>query len=303
MKKFADFDIVGHFRVFAVISVLLVVTGLVGLILTPFGINLFNFDIDFLGGVTMEFSLGAQVDSSVTAEVRDIVHDVTGEYPSSVVKAGDDGKSVNIKMVEISSEMREAVGSALEQRFGAGNVELESSDFVSSTVGEDLRRAAVISSVVAAAAILVYITIRFELRSGLAAVCCLIHDLLVMLSMYIIFRIPFNMNFIAAALTILGYSINATIVVFDRVRENHRAVGAKGDFAEITNRSIHQTMTRSINTTLTTALPVILIIILGVSSIRNFAWPLLIGIISGTYSSVFLAGPLWVIFRGKKKPQ
>jgi preprotein translocase subunit SecF len=170
-------------------------------------------------------------------------------------------------------------------------------------VGNDLRDSAFRASALAAILILLYISIRFELRSGIAAVVALVHDLLVMLSMYVIFQIPFNMNFIAAALTILGYSINATIVVFDRIRENNKA-DLKEGFGDVVDRSIWQTMTRSINTTITTLFSIVLLLILGVSSIRNFALPLTIGVLSGFYSSVCISGPLWNKLKGvsfKKK--
>ena len=152
----------------------------------------------------------------------------------------------------------------------------------------------------AAALILIYITVRFEIRSGLAAVICLIHDLMVMLSFYVIFRIQLNMNFIAAALTIIGYSINATIVVFDRIRENVKRTGGHEDFAAVVDRSITQTLRRSIGTTITTMMPIIFLLILGVDSLRNFALPILVGVISGCYSSVCVAGPLWNLLKGKK---
>lgn len=129
-------------------------------------------------------------------------------------------------------------------------------------MGADLRNSAIIASAVAAVLILLYITIRFEFRSGIAAVIALVHDLLVMLSMYIIFQIPFNMNFIAAALTILGYSINATIVVFDRIRENRKLM-PKEEFASVVDHSIWQTMNRSINTTVTTLLAIVLLFDFG----------------------------------------
>ena len=140
---------------------------------------------------------------------------------------------------------------------------------------------------------LVYIAIRFDIRSGLAAVCALCHDLLVMLSAYIIFRLPFNINFIAAALTILGYSINATIVVFDRARENAKA-NPKADFGDVMDKSIWQTMTRSINTTITTLLTITMVLIMGVTSIRNFCWPLFVGVLAGCFSSVCISGNIWV---------
>ena len=174
------------------------------------------------------------------------------------------------------------------------------SEFVSASVGSDLKRSAVLASAIAVALILVYITIRFQFFSGLAAVIALVHDLLIMLSVYIIFRIPFNMNFIAAALTILGYSINATIVVFDRVRENIRLEPEK-KFGQIVDTSIHQTLSRSVNTTLTTLFAIVLLVVFGVDSIRNFALPVCVGVICGCYSSVCISGPMWNLFESKKK--
>ncbi len=288
-------------KIFAVISILLCITAIVSLILLPFGVNLFNLDIDFAGGVVLEYDIGQPVTSEISAEVADIAAEQTGIRPSSVVKAGDRGTIVNIRIQELTTQQRDAIAQGLVDRFGAENVKLESSNFVSASVGKDITRAAFITSIVAAVLILVYITVRFEIRSGLAAVICLIHDLLVMLSCYVIFRIQLNMNFIAAALTIIGYSINATIVVFDRIRENVKRTGGHEDFALVVDRSITQTMRRSIGTTITTMLPVIFLLILGVSSLRNFALPILVGVISGCYSSVCVSGPLWNLLKGKKK--
>ena len=293
------FSFTKHFKIFAIISILLVVTGIVGLVCLPFGVRLFNFDIDFLGGTTMQFELHTKVDRAVTDDVADIVHDVAGVRPSSVTSGGDEGTQVIIKCSELDSATRDAVFDAVCEKYGIEGESPIKSDYVSASVGSDLRNAAITASVVAVLLILVYISFRFELRSGIAAVVALVHDILVMLSMYIIFRIPFNMNFIAAALTILGYSINATIVVFDRIREN-RKLDSKSDFGDVVDRSIWQTMTRSINTTVTTLFPIVLLLIFGVSSVRNFALPLTIGILSGCYSSVCISGPVWNLLSSKK---
>ncbi len=294
------FSFTKHFKIFAIISVLLVVTGIVGLLCLPFGVRLFNFDIDFLGGTTMQFELHTKVDRAVTDDVAKIVQDVAGIKPSSVISGGDSGTQVIIKSAELDSATRDAVFDAVCEKYGIEGESPIKSDYVSASVGSDLRNAAITASVVAVLLILVYITFRFELRSGIAAVIALVHDILVMLSMYIIFRIPFNMNFIAAALTILGYSINATIVVFDRIREN-RKLDSKSDFADVVDCSIWQTMTRSINTTVTTLFPIVLLLIFGVSSVRNFALPLTIGILSGCYSSVCISGPVWNLLHKKSK--
>lgn len=299
MKKLPSFSFTKHFKLFAAISILLVSLGLVSLILLPFKIYLFNLDIDFLGGVTMQVDLERPVDSAVTSEVREIVRNVTGSYPSAVTKAGD--TEVQIKTLELDSETRDALFQQLSQTYGLSEGNQPSTSYVSASVGKDLRSAAFSAAGLACLMILIYIVIRFELRSGIAAIVALVHDILVMLSMYVVFQIPFNINFIAVALTILGYSINATIVVFDRVREN-RKISGDTPFDEVIDRSIWQTMTRSINTTITTLFTIVTILIFGVSAIRSFALPLLIGVLSGCYSSVCIAGPVWSKLRkiGKK---
>ena len=224
---------------------------------------------------------------------------MTGSYPSAVTKAGE--TEVQIKTLELDSETRDALFQQLSQTYGLSEGNQPSTSYVSASVGKDLRNAAFSAAGLACLLILIYIVIRFELRSGIAAIVALVHDILVMLSMYVVFQIPFNINFIAVALTILGYSINATIVVFDRVREN-RKISGDTPIDEVMDRSIWQTMTRSINTTLTTLFTIVTILIFGVSAIRSFALPLLIGVLSGCYSSVCIAGPVWSKLRkiGKK---
>ena len=145
---------------------------------------------------------------------------------------------------------------------------------------------------------LLYITIRFQFSSALAAVVCLCHDIFIVLAAYSIFQIPVSSNVIAVMLTILGYSINATIIIFDRVRENVKIM-QNDSFEEKVNVSVNQTIMRSINTTITTLLTIGLIYILGVQSIKEFALPLIVGIVAGLYSSVCLAGSLWTVFKGK----
>lgn len=287
-------------RLFTLISGLLCLTALVSLILLPFGVNLFNLDIDFVGGVTLEYELDRPVTAEISAEVADMAAERTGVRPGSVVKTGNDGHSVLIKTRELTSEQRDAIGAGLAELYGAEHARLSSADFVSATVGKDITRSAFLASLLAAALILIYISLRFELRSGLASVICLLHDVLVMLSFYVILRVSLNMNFIAAALTIIGYSINATIVIFDRIRENRKKAGGEY-FGALVDLSVSQTLRRSIGTTVTTMIPVVLLLILGVDSIRNFALPILIGVLAGGYSSTCVAGPLWDLLRGKHK--
>ena len=282
------FSFVKNFKIFLIVAVIFMATGIVGLVTLPFGVNLFNMDVDFLGGMTMTYDLGEKAD---TEAVESLAKEVLEEKLSSVTTAGSEGTQVAIKSLFVPMETRDELTAAIQENYEGA--EIVSSSSVSASVSEDLRNSAVISALVAVLCMLVYIGIRFDFRSGLAAVIALCHDLLVMLSAYIIFRLPFNVNFIAAALTILGYSINATIVVFDRARENAKA-NPKADFADVMDRSIWQTLTRSINTTVTTLLTITMVIIMGVTSIRNFCWPLFIGIVAGCYSSVCISGNVWV---------
>lgn len=299
MLQNKTFSFVKNFKIFLIISAILIVTGVVGLVALPFGLNLFNMDVDFLGGVTMTFDLGQEAD---TAAVEDIASGILEGKLSSVTTSGSTGTQVVVKSLFVPVETRDELTTAIQDTYPDASV--VSSSSVSASVSEDLRNSAVISALVAVLCMLVYIGIRFDFRSGVAAVVALCHDLLVMLSAYIIFRIPFNINFIAAALTILGYSINATIVVFDRARENAKA-NPKADFGDVMDVSIWQTMTRSINTTITTLLTITMVIILGVTSIRNFCWPLFIGVLAGCYSSVCVSGNVWVRLKriGKKKEE
>ena len=151
---------------------------------------------------------------------------------------------------------------------------------------------------------MLYITFRFELTSGLAAICCLVHDLLVMLSVYVLLQIPLDSNFIAAALTILGYSINDTVVVYDRIRENRALMGKKGSFEELVNQSVNQSARRTLITTITTvmALGVMCIVakLYGLDSIFTFAFPLMMGMISGVYTSLCVSTSAWVLWSERK---
>ena len=296
IDKYRGFSFTKHFKLFGIISLVLISVGLVSLILTVCGVSgLYNFDIDFVGGTTFEFQLPSKVDKSVTDRAAALFEEAVGSKPSSVTSSGENG--LRIKALELTDDQVGKVQNAIASEY---NIDVEKGyqvERVSSSVGKDLSKAAFTASLVAVLLILVYIGFRFEFKSGLAAICALVHDLLVMLSMYVIFRIPLNINFIAAALTILGYSINATIVVFDRVRENRKSMKT-GNFGEIIDASIWDTMTRSINTTITTLVVMVMLLILGVSSIRNFALPICIGIVCGCYSSVCISGPLWNKFNG-----
>ena len=292
------FAILKNFKIFGGISALLVVTGLVALILLPFGKNLFNLSIDFAGGTEMEFNMHTEVTQDVQTEVSGLFKDATGVDASSVTSSGDGNEDVLIRSTSITSEQRAAVIDKMLEKYSLADTDILNNNDVSASVGSDLQRSAVICSVLAIVLMMLYITFRFEMTSGMAAVCCLMHDLLIMLSVYVWLQIPLDSNFIAAALTILGYSINASIIVFDRVRENLRTA-RREDFASVAERSVWQTMGRTINTTLTTLFTIGMVFILGVPSLKQFTLPLIVGIIAGGWSSVLLSCSLWNVFRKK----
>lgn len=299
----AKFQIVSKAKIFGIISILFCLTGLVALIALPFGYNFFNMDIDFIGGTEMEFNLHQQVTQEVADEVAALFEETTEVEPSSVTSAGSSDEQVVIRSLSIPSEQRAAVITAMQEKYSITDEDLYANEDVSPSVGSDLKKAAILSAVVAVLLMLLYISFRFEFTSGLAAVTCLVQDLLVMVSAYVILQIPLNANFIAVALTIMGYSINASIIVFDRIRENLRSA-RKETFAEIAERSVWQTMGRTINTSLTTLFTVGALFLFGVTSLREFTLPLIIGIFAGGYSSIFLSSSLWngyrKLFRRKK---
>ena len=175
-------------------------------------------------------------------------------------------------------------------------VVLKNQDIVSPSSGRELARSAIMMSLLACLAILLYVSFRFEFTSGVVAVLALAHDVLILLGIYSLLQWSVDTNFIAAVLTVLGYSINNTIVIMDRIRENTRHA-RKETYGDIANSSIMQTMTRSINTTVTTLLTIGMVYILGVPSIQAFSLPIIIGIVVGFYSSVFVSGPLWALWR------
>ena len=303
-------NVVKKFNIFGTIGLVFALLGIVATILLPFNVNLFNFDIDFLGGTTMTYEMHKDLDKAELDNIKQLVADATGVTPSSVQKS--EVTQVVIKTSTLSTEQRDAAFGALKDVYGLNaetgvdengntiNSDILSVDNVDPVMGADLRNAAILSALLAILCMLVYIAIRFEWRSGLAAIVALAHDVFVIMGSYVVFRIPVNMTFIAVVLTILGYSINATIIIFDRVRENKKMM-KKTSFADIVNTSIWQTATRSLNTTITTLLAVVVIAVIGVPSIRQFVIPLIVGVIAGLYSSMFISGPVWVKLSKKAK--
>lgn len=251
-------------------------------------INGLNFGIDFIGGTIVTIELNTPFE---TSDAKALIE----EFDSSadVTYAGEAKTQVIISTKkDLSTEERQALFSKFQEKYNLADTDLLSIDTVSPSIGEEMANSAMIAAVVAVLLMLVYITFRFEFMFGLAAVIALIHDLIIVLGVYSIFQIQVNSPLIAALLTILGYSINDTIVVFDRIRENRPKFG-KYDFASLVDTSVTQTLRRSINTSFTTLLAISALYIFGVPAVQDFALPLIVGIICGTYSSIFVASALW----------
>lgn len=265
-----------------------------------FFIRGFNWDVDFVGGTEMNVKIADGIGMDVQNEVEKITKEVVGNDFSSITSTSDStGDSLLIKCNEINSEKREEIFSKIAEKYGEGNVELRSSNSVSGAISDSFRQSAVVAIALAVILMLIYIAIRFELLSAIAAIVCLMHDVFFVFAVYSLLQIPVNSNIIAVALTILGYSINATIVIFDRIRENNKIMGKSVSFEKKVDKSIKQTLTRSLFTSVTTLLTIGMVYILGVTSIKNFALPLIVGIVAGLYSSVCISGNLWVILHNK----
>ena len=290
-----NFDFAKNKKIFFIISLVILIVGILSFVFKGF-----YLDTDFVGGTTLEYSMNRPISVEEADVISGYVEEITGIRPSSVQRSqnSEDPKNndILIKITEIDTESRDAVFAKLSEVYGISEDDILQSTNVGASMSADIRRAAVTATVIAVVLMLVYITIRFDITSGLSAVICLAHDLFVMITAYSLFSIPLNSTMIAALLTILGYSINATIIIFDRIRENKR-LHPEYTIDESANSGIRSTFTRSLNTTITTLLTIGTIYFLGVASIREFALPLIIGIVSGFYSSVFLAAPIWSVLK------
>ena len=287
--------------VFFAISIVLIVAGFVFM-----GVNkgrtgqILNYSLEFMGGTSTNVSFNENLSiEDIDANVVPMIEKITGDGNVQTQKV-QGSNEVIFKTRTLNVDEREELNKVMEENFGVDKEKI-TAETISSTISGEMRREAVIAVVIATVCMLIYIWFRFkDIRFGASAVAALIHDVLVVLAFYAAVRVSVGSTFIACMLTIVGYSINATIVIFDRIREN-MALEGKSDLSGLVNKSITQTLTRSIFTSLTTFIMVAVLYILGVSSIREFALPLMVGIICGTYSSVCITGALWFVLRTKIK--
>lgn len=281
-----------RFKLWMCISLVVIVVGF-GFV----AVRGFNLGIDFTGGTMMQINLHQA--SVPVKEIKALIEEF--DLDAEIVHAGQTKEEIIIKTGQsLPNAKRIEIFNKFEEAYGLESLDLLGSAQFGPSIGKELQNKAMMSIVIASIGMLIYITFRFEVIYGLTAIIALIHDVLILLSVYAVFNIPVNSSFIAAVLTIVGYSINDTIVVFDRVRENVKIM-KRVSFNDIANTSIKQTISRSINTSFTTLLVIGSLYFLGVESIKEFALPLMAGVLTGTYSSIFIASPLWAVFKTKMK--
>ena len=286
--------------VFFGISIAAILAGFVAMGINKSSIGMtMNYSLDFVGGTSTTMTLNEdmsieEIDAQIVPHIEKITGD--GNVMSTKVAGSND---IIIKTRTLNVQEREAFNEVMVNNFGVDESSI-TAETISATISSEMQSGAIKAILVSTVLMLLYIWFRFkDIRFGASSVIALLHDVLVVLAFYAIVRVSVGNTFIACMLTIVGYSINATIVIFDRVRENLREMRSKEGLEEMVNRSINQTLTRSIFTSLTTFFMVAALEVFGVSSIREFALPLMAGIICGTYSSICLTGALWFVFRTK----
>lgn len=305
MKKQIDF--IGNRRIYYTISLIIIAAGLI--LSFVMGVKL---DIEFSGGTILSYVYDGEINE---ADFKKSVEDNLGQNVS-VTTGSDFTTGRNKIMVEVksksglNSDKQFALSEQLDAEYSENNLELFQSSDVSPSSGREFFLKCLVAVIFSAIVLIIYIAIRFKniggWRAGVCAVIALFHDIFVVYAVFVIFRMDIDANFMAVVLTILGYSINDTIVIYDRIRENKTLCAKeKLTLAELTNRSINQSLRRSIYTSLTTIIAMlsvtIVAMVFGVDSIISFSFPVMIGMLSGTYSSICIAGPLWVSLENKKE--
>ena len=258
-----------------------------------------NYSLEFQGGTSITIPMNEALSiQEIDETVKPVVSEVIGSNEIQAQKV-DGSNDVIVKTRALDLETREALCQELVEKFGVDENQIAIEN-IGAAISSEMRSDAITAVLLAALFMLLYIWFRFkDIRFATSAVAALLHDVLVVLAFYAVARLSVGSNFIACMLTIVGYSINATIVIFDRIRENLAVAGRKTDLQELVNRSITQTLSRSVNTSVTTFITVAVLYVLGVASIREFALPLMVGIICGAYSSVCITGALWYVMKTK----
>lgn len=310
-KERKTINFLGKKTIFFVISGVMILAGVVGMIANKVaGNNALNYGLDFVGGTSTTADFGKEYTiEEIESEIVPLVAEIVGDN-NIMANTVEGTTQITIKTRTLELEEREAMNTMLTEQFGVDEASVTSQS-ISSTISGEMRSDAIIAVIVATICMLIYIRLRFkDIRFGISAITALLHDVLVVLTVYALMRISVGNTFIACMLTIIGYSVNDTIVIFDRIRENLGKTTEKRTpemLTDIANRSLTQTLSRSINTSITTFIMVFLLYVLGVASIREFALPLMAGLVCGAYSSICIATELWFVmkirFKGKAEAE
>lgn len=286
------FDIMRRSKIWFAISLLVIIPGIISMF-----VNGFNFGIDFTGGTIMDMRFEKQV---TLVEIRDVLKEY-GLDNATIQLSGEasnveSSENVMIRTVDLEENDRKAIMASLKEK--VGNYTVLREEKVGATIGGELIMDAFMATVISWVLIIFYVSYRFEWRFGVSAVLALVHDILVVLSIFSFTQKQVDSSFVAAILTVVGYSINDTIVIFDRIRENLKLHFRRGgDLYALVNRSIFQTLTRSLYTVFTCLFTTFALYWFGGDTTKDFAFALICGFFSGCYSSIFIASPLWVIMR------
>ena len=300
IKPRKPFNFVGKRHLVFVISAILVLSAPVGLAVSQANSGkALNYSLDFIGGTATTVDFGEDLSlTDLDNEVQPVVSEITGDSNIQFQKV-ENSSRVIIKTRELNSDERESLNTALAENFSQVDASAITAENISATMSNEMRQNAILAVVIAVILMLIYIWIRFrDIRFATSAILALLHDVIVVLAFYAWFRYSVGNTFIAVMLTILGYSINSTIVIFDRIRENLPAMKEES-LRTVVNASITQTLTRSLYSSLTTFMTIFVLFLMGVPSVREFALPIIVGIVCGAYTSVCLTGALWYVMKTK----
>ncbi|NKI20505.1 protein translocase subunit SecF [Paenibacillus dendritiformis] len=290
MRFKGTFNFVHSSKYFFIFSIIITIAGAISL-----GVLGLNYGVDFSSGTNVDIKLAKPVEK---ARIEQMLKPYQLKKEPAITMGSD---RVTIRFTEVLTEQMENQFKADFKKLDAGaSFEINTVDV---EIARELQRNALLAVLIASIGIIIYISIRFEWRFAISAVVALLHDAFMVISIFSIFRLEVNLPFIIAVLTIIGYSINDTIVIFDRIRENMRFAKIKNihDLSHLVNDSIYQTLTRSINTVLTVLVAALCLFIFASESIRMFSLAILVGLAFGAYSSIFIASPLWVVLKSKEK--
>lgn len=284
-------------------SAVVILIGFIGMVaFNASGKKAMNFSLEFVGGTTTTFTFEKDyTQAEIENDIIPVIKTAAGITEVQQQKVQESTK-VTFKTTDLSLEQREAVENAVKKDFPVSAGTIVESDTISGSVSATMKRDAIISVIIASICMLLYIWLRFrDIKFAAAAVIALLHDVLIVLAFYALARVPVGTTFIACMLTIVGYSINATIIIFDRIREKLKEATARTSITDLVNDAVTDTFTRTVNTSLTTFIMLFALFIFGVTSVREFALPLMVGVVVGAYSSVCITSALWYVLGGRKR--